>query len=314
VIRPAGGDWIKPRRLAAGDRVALIAPASAFPREEFDAGCEELRRLGFEPVFDERVFERSRFAAGDARLRAAALSDAWTDPSVRALIAVRGGYGSAELLPLIDPRAMIAGAKIFIGYSDTTALLSHHLRHHLVCFHGPMIDRRLSRGEAGYDRDSFLRAVTGTAPVGALTPTGLVALREGSAEGRLAGGTLTQLVSSLGTPWAFEPEPGAILFIEDIAERPYRVHRMLTQLAQAGRIERATAIVFGEFPSCDEPGGGHLIRDVLAEFMQQFAGPVLFGFPSGHTTGPTWTLPLGVRARVVTEPRPAVIIEEAAVV
>jgi muramoyltetrapeptide carboxypeptidase len=103
-----------------------------------------------------------------------------------------------------------------------------------------------------------------------------------------------------------------VLFLEDVSERPYRVHRLLTQLAQAGVLSQAAAIVFGEMPSCDEPGGEHTIRDVLREYVADFSGPVLFGFPSGHTKGATWTLPLGVVARVTTSP-PAVVIEEAAV-
>jgi muramoyltetrapeptide carboxypeptidase len=312
-VNGASGEWIKPQRLSLGDRVALVAPASPFSREDFAAGCDEIRRLGFEPVFDDRVFARRRFVAGEPALRAAALADAWAEPSIRAIIAVRGGYGSAELLPLLDPRAMLAARKIFVGYSDTTTLLSYHLRHRMVCFHGPMIDRRLSRGADGYDRHSFLASLTSAEPVGELAPAALVVLRGGSATGRLAGGTLTQLVSSLGTPWPFAPVDGSILFIEDIAERPYRIHRMLTQLSQAGVLGRASAIVFGEFPSCDEPGGEHLIRDVLTEFVQPFNGPVLFGFPSGHTAGPTWTLPFGVRARVVTAPRAAVVVDESAV-
>ena len=103
-----------------------------------------------------------------------------------------------------------------------------------------------------------------------------------------------------------------MLFIEDVGERPYRIDRMLTQLAQAGILARAGALVFGELPSCDEPGGEHAIRDVLFDLVRGFDGPVLFGFPSGHTTGPTWTLPFGVRARVITSPA-AVVIEEGAV-
>ena len=137
-------------------------------------------------------------------------------------------------------------------------------------------------------------------------------MRDGEASGLLFGGTLTQLTASLGTPWAFDPPAGCVLFIEEIRERPYRIDRMLTQLSQAGIFDRARALVFGEMPSCDEPGGEHPIRDVLFDFVRDFRGPVLFGFPSGHTTGPTWTLPLGVRTRVVTSP-PAVVIEEAAV-
>lgn len=309
---PTVRSWKKPRRLQRGDRVALIAPASGFERDAFDSGVAELGRLGFEAVWDDRVFARDRFVAGAAAERVAALHDAWSDPSIAAIVAVRGGYGSAQMLPLLDADLMRRAAKAFVGYSDVTALLSFHLQHGLVCFHGPMIDRRLSLGEAGYHRDSFLRAITGDEPVGELTPPGLEALRPGEAAGVLVGGTLTQLAASLGTPWAFDPPEGAIVFLEDVGERPYRIHRLLTQLAQAGCLARAAALVFGELPSCDEPGGLHTIRDVLAEFARDFQGPVLFGFPSGHTAGPVWTLPLGVRVRVVTA-RPAVVVEETAV-
>jgi muramoyltetrapeptide carboxypeptidase len=308
------GEWIKPRRVRPGDRIALLAPASAFQRADFDAGVSELRKLGFDPVYDDRVFERKRFVAGDAERRAAALMEAWDDTSIAAIVAVRGGYGSAQLLPLLDPARMIAARKVFVGYSDITALLSFHLQHRLICFHGPMIERRLGRAEEGYHASSFWPVICETAPIGELVPTGLVTLRKGEASGLLVGGTLTQLAASLGTPWAFTPPAGSLLFIEDVAERPYRIDRMLTQLNQSGVLQRAGGIIFGEFPSCDEPTGEHRIQDVLAEFMRDFPGPVMFGFPSGHTNGPTWTLPFGVRARMFTGSRSGVIIEEAAVV
>ncbi len=304
--------WIKPRRLQPGDRVALVAPASPFKREEFEAGVKELQTLGYEAVYDDRVFVRKHFVAGEPALRAASLQDAWRDPSIAAIIAVRGGYGSAQMLPLLDPEAMRQAAKIFIGYSDNTALLLFHLSHRVVCFHGPMIERRLAAGASGYHRESLLRAVTQTEPVGELMPPALEVLRAGEATGLLVGGTLTQLAASLGTPWAFDPPAGCVLFIEDISERPYRIDRMLTQLTQAGVLSRASALVFGELPSCDEPGGEHTIRDVLREFVAGFSGPALFGFPSGHTRGATWTLPFGVTATVRTAPA-ALVIDEAAV-
>jgi muramoyltetrapeptide carboxypeptidase len=304
--------WLKPQRLSHGDRVALVAPASPFRREDFDAGVRELSALGFEPVFDDRVFDRARFVAGAAAVRAAVLHDAWRDPSIRAIIAVRGGYGSAQLLPLLDVSLMRSARKILVGYSDITTLLSFHVQHGVVAFHGPMIERRLGAGPDRYHQPSFLAAVTRAEPLGALRPPSLEVLRPGDARGLLCGGTLTQLAASLGTPWAFQPPPGSVLFIEDVGERPYRIHRMLTQLAQSGVLARAAALVFGELPSCDEPGGAHAIRDVLREFVADFAGPVLFGFPSGHTTGPTWTLPFGVQARITTAPA-TLIVEEAAV-
>ena len=305
--------WIKPRRLRPGDRIALVAPASPFKRDELDAGVAELAALGYEAVYDDRVFARERFLAGTAALRAASLTDAWRDPAIRAIVAIRGGYGSAQMLPLLDATLMRDAAKIFVGYSDTTALLTYHLNHGLGCVHGPMIERRLAAGEAGYHRESFLRAVAIAEPAGELAPDGLDALRGGEASGTVVGGTLTQLVASLGTPWSPDVPDDCVLFLEDVGERPFRVHRMLTQLAQAGVLRKVAALVFGEMPSCDEPGGDPAIRDVVFDFVREFHGPVVFGFPSGHTTGATWTIPFGVRGRVVTAPRPALVIEEAAV-
>jgi len=301
------------RRLKSGDRVALVAPASSFPAEELAAGVAELARLGLEAVYDESVFAKDRFVAGAADVRARAIQRAWADPSIAALIAMRGGYGSAQLLPLLDPVLLRSARKALVGYSDITAILSFYQLNGLTAIHGPMVDRRLSKGTSAYDEDSFRRVLMSAEPAGEFRPAALDVLRPGRAAGTLAGGTITQLVSSLGTPWAFDAPQGCALFLEDIGERPYRIHRMLTQLAQAGVFSRAGAIVFGEFPDCDEPGGDPAIRDVLREFTGSFAGPVLFGFPSGHTAGATWTLPLGVRADIVGESSPAVIITEAAV-
>jgi len=304
---------IKLRRLHSGDRIALVAPASSFPHEEVAAGVAELARLGFEAVYDDSLFEKERFVAGSVETRVRAIHKAWEDPSIAALIAMRGGYGSAQLLPFLNPGVLIAGRKALIGYSDLTAVLGLYLRHGLVGIHGPMIDRRMSKGPAGYDETSFRRVMMQSEPAGEFSPSQLEVLHPGVARGVLVGGTLTQLMASMGTPFEFVPPTGSVLFIEDIGERPYRIHRMLTQAAQAGLFAHARAIVFGEFPGCAEPSGDPEIRDVLRDFTAEFRGPVLFNFPSGHTTGATWTLPFGVEAEVISDPIPSVRMLEAAV-
>ncbi|MGE3509756.1 MAG: LD-carboxypeptidase [Vicinamibacterales bacterium] len=305
----------KTRALVAGDRLAVVAPASAFDREQFDQGLEELRRLGFEPVYDDSVFARHRYLAGGAELRAAALIRAWSDQSIAGIIAVRGGYGSAQLLPLIDPALVRRAAKPLIGYSDITTLLNFQtLTCGVVSFHGPMLDRRLGRGDAGYDRDTFVRALCQTVPLGDLAPDGLEVVRPGDASGPLLGGTLTQLLATLGTPYAFDPPHGYVLLLDEVGERPYRLDRMVTQARQAGLLARANAVVIGELPNCDEPGGDVTGRSVMAELFADFPGPVIIGFPTGHTCGPTFTLPLGVTCRVVATGHPRLVIEESAVV
>jgi muramoyltetrapeptide carboxypeptidase len=304
----------KPRALRSGDRVALVAPASAFAREEFDAGILELQALGFEPVYDDTVFQRREYVAGPPGIRAQAWQRAWEDPSVAALIAVRGGYGSVQILPLLDHDSIRRAVKAFIGYSDNTSLLAWlTTRCDIVSFHGPMLDRRFSRGPAGYDRDSFLRCLCRPEPAGDITHPQVESLAAGEAAGMLVGGTLTQLVASLSTPYAFEPPRGCVLFLDEVAERPYRIDRMLTQLRLSGILGRASALVFGELPNCDEPGGRPTARAMVSDMMSGFPGPILFGLPSGHTVGATLTLPFGVRARVVASRHPTLVIEEAAV-
>ena len=304
----------KPHALKPGDRIAVVAPASAFARVEFDAGVAELRSLGFEPIYEESVFERRAYAAGSATTRAAAFTRAWRDPSVAALIAVRGGYGSVHLLPLLGESLLLGEPKAFIGYSDNTSLLSWlTLIGGIVSFHGPMLEGRLARGEAGYDRATFLRCLCRSEPADEISHPQVEVLHSGEAAGILIGGTLTQLCASLGTPYAFDPPAGCVLFLDEVAERPYRLDRMLTQLYLSGILSRASALVFGELPRCDEPAGTPTAREVVEELTRGFRGPILYGLPSGHTAGPTLTLPFGVRARVLTTPRPSLIIEEAAV-
>jgi muramoyltetrapeptide carboxypeptidase len=303
---------IHPRRLHAGDRVAFVAPASGFKAKDLEAGAAELQRLGFQAVYSPDILARTAFEAGPPELRARLLYEAWRDPTIAAIVAMRGGYGSQQLLPLLDPEVMRQGRKLLIGYSDITALLCWSFAHGVVSLHGPMVEGRLAGGPSAYDEATFIRAVTRSEPLGALTAPGVEAFGHGDAWGVTIGGTLTQIVAMLGTPWAVDVPRGAILLLEDVAERPYRIHRMLTQLAQSGVLARAGALVFGEFRGCDEPGGVPAIRDVLRDFTRGFPGPVLFGLPFGHTRGAPLSVPIGVRARVTTTP-PALVVEEAAV-
>jgi muramoyltetrapeptide carboxypeptidase len=174
-----------------------------------------------------------------------------------------------------------------------------------------MVERRLAAGPSAYDPDSFQRTL-GSEPVGELAAEGLEVVRAGEAVGPLFGGTLTQLLASFGTPFEFRPPSGHVLFLDEVGERPYRIHRMLTQWRFAGRLREAAAVVFGQLPRCDEPGGAVTARAVVEECLADFHGPVLFGFPSGHTTTPLISLPLGVDTRVVATGRPRLVIEEAA--
>jgi muramoyltetrapeptide carboxypeptidase len=150
-------DVRKPRALAPGARFAVVSPASPFDLDEFDAGIAELRTLGFDPVWDDRVFARRGFVSGDAALRAELFDEAWQRPDVDALIGVRGGYGSVQMLPHLDPARLTERPCAFIGYSDLTSLLTFLVcQCGIVAFHGPSVAGRLGRGSQAYDRESFI--------------------------------------------------------------------------------------------------------------------------------------------------------------
>jgi muramoyltetrapeptide carboxypeptidase len=305
---------LKPRALAPGDRLAVVAPASPFTRDDFDRGIDEIRRLGFVPVYDDTVFARRAYVSGPADVRAAAIHAAWRDPSIAGLIGVRGGFGSVQILPLLDCDEARRSRKPFIGYSDLTSVLTFlTITCGLIAFHGPMLAGRLGKGEARYDRASLVNALCRPEPMGELAPAALETLRPGEAAGRLLGGTLTQLLGSLGTPFAFAPPDGYVLLLDEVGERPYRLDRMVTQLRQTGLLTKASAVVIGELPNCDEPSGEPSARTVMADLFGDFPGPVVIGFPSGHTNGPAMTLPVGVMSRVIADRRPRLVIEESAV-
>lgn len=304
---------IKIRPVRPGATVALVAPASPFPRAEFDRGVAELQRLGFNTWWDDRVFDAGVFVAGTPEVRAASLRDALLNPDVDAIMAVRGGYGSMQLLPFIDPAEWQSRRTAFIGYSDVTSM--HTVINQaagLVSIHGPMLEGRLARGPEAYDPPSFLTSLLDHV-VGEIGGPSLIALRSGGeVSGPIFGGTLTQLVASLGTPYAFDPPAGFVLFLDEVGERPYRLDRMITQLKFAGILSRAVAVICNEMPKCDEATGTPTARDTVYAALEGFPGPVLFGLPSGHATSESVTLPFGVTTRAIAGARPRVIVEEAA--
>jgi muramoyltetrapeptide carboxypeptidase len=312
MTRAAGASLAGYRPAGPGSRVALVAPASPVDRSVVEAGAAELRRLGFEPVWDESVFAREGFVAGSVELRARALNHALTRPDVDAVVAVRGGYGSIEILPRLDIDRIAERRTAFVGYSDVTSV--HLFLAGLAgmrSVHGPMIDRRLATGPAAYDPVSFVASL-GTAPMGELRSATVDVIRSGEAEGPLFGGTLTQMLASFETPFSITFPPGHVLFIDEVGERPYRLRRMLAQWQLSGRLAHAAAIVFGQLPGCDEPSGTPTAASVIAEVLADFNGPVLTGFPSGHTTTPLVTLPLGVRVRVHAGSDPRLVFDEPA--
>jgi muramoyltetrapeptide carboxypeptidase len=295
----ANAKIIRPPALRRGDKIGLIAPASSFNREGFTAGCERLRQMGYEPVYSQDIFDRDIYFAGSAERRTRELKELWQRDDIAALICVRGGYGSNYLLEQLDFAQMAAQPKILVGCSDITTLLTAiHDRTGLVTFHGPMIAKDIAGNS--FDLSSWQHALGGAknwdVPTG-----GMETLRAGKAAGKLYGGCLSMLVASLGTPYETQPD-GSILFIEDVAEKPYRIDRMLMQLRLAGKLEGVRGFVFGEMLDCTPPAGEtYTLQQVIMRVLSPFNVPVVYGLKSGHVTSGNITLPIGVQAELVAE-------------
>jgi muramoyltetrapeptide carboxypeptidase len=287
---------VRPPALRPGDKIAVIAPASAFDRAMFEAGCAELQRLGYRTVCRADIFDRDIYFAGSAERRVREFHEMWERDDVRAIICARGGYGCNYLLPRLDLELIRRKPKIFIGSSDITALLTYmHDSTGLVTFHGPMVAGDFARRHA--DETQF-RAVLSSQNETTLKLDRTGALRGGMAEGTLYGGCLSILVASLGTPYEIQVPMGAILFLEDIGEPAYRLDRMLMQLKLAGRFRNVRGIIFGEMQGCTAPAGYEL-KDVLLRVIDDLDVPVVWGVKSGHVSqGPNVTLPIGMRAKL----------------
>ena len=268
----------------------MVAPSSPFDPAAFEAGVEKLRTR-YQVKFDEEIRDRRGYLAGEDTRRLAELRGAMEDPDVTAIVAARGGYGATRLLETLTVAEVATRPKLLVGFSDVTALHAAWGRAGLRSLHGPMVAALGRDREDGLDR--FVAAAEGDPPPPLRATAALVG---GTAEGPLLGGNLAVLASLLGTPW--EPRVhGAVLLLEDVGERPYRIDRMLTSLRLAGWFERVVAVVLGGFTDCEPGPDGTTVEQVLAERLGDLPVPVLTGLPSGHA-GHNVPLPLGAPAKV----------------
>ena len=300
--------FIRPERLCFGDTIGIVAPASAPPDPKaVDLAAAGLEHLGFKPKLGKNVRARLGFIAGTDRERAADLMAMFTDKRVRAIICLRGGYGTSRILDRLDYGIIRRHPKILSGYSDITSLhLALVKKIGLVGFHAPMLNGELADSKTPtFTRESFLRTVMKAAPAGNICD-GYVGdtvsvIRGGTAEGRLLGGNLTLICASLGTPY-MPSFKGKILFFEDIGEKPYRVDRSLTHLLNAGVLSQVAGVAVGVNKECHDPKAKRkeywqTCADVLKERLSRLGVPVVTGLPFGHVALNA-TIPVGVRARL----------------
>jgi muramoyltetrapeptide carboxypeptidase len=288
---------VRPAALQSGDTVGIIAPSSGFRRDEFEAGCAHLLRIGYRPFYLSSIFDRELYFGGSVERRVGELHEMFRRPEVKAILCARGGYGCNYLLPHLDLALIRANPKIFAGCSDVTTLLTYLSdAAGLVTFHAPMIAGDFARPD-GVDEQSWAAAVSSAAEYQReFSSAEVQVLSPGTAEGILYGGCLSLLCASLGTPYEIQT-PGTILFIEDRAERPYRIDRMLMQLKLAGKFDSVRGIVFGEMIDCSETGAlDYTLQQIIMRVLADLKIPIAFGLKSGHVSSNAMTLPFGVRA------------------
>jgi muramoyltetrapeptide carboxypeptidase len=316
---------LRPKALRAGDTVGLITPSSYVSDPDRLALAERTARyFDLVPKFGKNVRKREGYLGGTVEDRLEDLHAMFRDPEVKAVFAIRGGYGASQLLDRIDYDLIRANPKIFLGYSDITALhLAIQKRAGMVTFHGPIVLSRFTPFTQTY----FRKALFETDPIGRVTnppdsdplrPTHMLrTVRPGTARGPLFGGNLTLIATTMGTPYEIETA-GRILFLEDVDEEPYSIDRMLTQLRLAGKLDSAAGLIFGECHDCQprefKPSYESTLSvgEVVDDILGRLRIPVLSGLTIGHTDDQL-TLPLGVMSQLDAD-KGELTIEEPGVV
>jgi muramoyltetrapeptide carboxypeptidase len=300
---------VRPKRLAPGETVALVAPASAtFQTVDLDIARESLEALGLKVKVGRHLLARHGYLAGADKDRAADINAFFADRDVRAVLPIRGGWGSARLLPYLDFDAIRRNPKVVLGYSDITALLlSIHAKTGLITFHGPNGMGRWDAWSVDHMRRVLFNAEAPTLenPRSLSDRNSLVQIEHrvrtihpGTARGRLLGGNLTVLTAIIGSPY-LPAWDGAILFLEDVGEDVYRVDRMFTQLKLAGVLEKIRGFVFGTCAECG-PGEGYgslTFEEIFADHVKPLGVPAWSGAMIGHQMQ-QWTVPVGAEAEI----------------
>jgi len=295
--------------LRGGSRVAVVSPASSAKPELVAAGVERLRAFGYEPVMMPHALAHGPlYYAGSAEERVQDLHAAFADKSIDGVICTRGGWGSAELLPLLDARIIRENPKVFVGYSDHTSLHTWFWNEcGMPTFYAPMVAADWSKDD-GVDERSWKAAVEGQRSSGVWgldEQDGMRVLQQGTASGRLLGGCLSILCESLGTPWAFQVKEPSVLFVEDIGTKPYKWDRFLQHLKFAGLMEQVTGVVFGDMSANIDANEMELMESACLHALGDFKGPVVMGLKCGHLDAGNRSIKLGAKVNLMCDALPS---------
>lgn len=318
---PSSKKQTKPSRLKKGDTIALVTPGSYITEQEKEESINNIRNLGFNVVYSNRLMQKNGYFSSTDEERAVDLNEMFERQDVHAIMCARGGYGCARILPYLDYDLIEDNPKALIGFSDVTALqYAIFKKTGLITFHGPVSISTFSsfsvkNFESVLLNPTFESELLNSTTGNNYNPYGITVISEGIAEGELAGGNLSICVSLIGTEYDIDYS-GKIIFLEEFLEEPYRVDRMLTQMIQAGKFSNAAGIALGVFKLC-EPNktnpafqGSFSLLDVLKDRLGNLGIPVIYGLSFGHVAD-KFTLPFGGKAELNSETKRLKLIEPA---
>lgn len=311
---------IKPLRLREGDKLGLVSPAGFISEEELLESTDNLKKLGFETVAGKYALNRNGYLAGTDKERADDLNTMFADKTIKGIVCTRGGYGAARILPYLDYEIIRNNPKVLIGYSDITVLISAiYAKTGMVSFHGPVGISTYNDYSVKHFRNVLMypsaKYEMSNPPPAQDEKSPLYPIRSGTAEGILYGGNLSLVVSLIGTEYDNDTS-GCIIYLEEVGEEPYRIDRMLTQMIQAGKFQKAAGVAVGVFSKCESKptqsgiSNSFTLSEVLMDRLYPLGIPVVYGLSFGHITN-KFTIPTGIKARLDTEAATLTLLEPA---
>ena len=305
----------KPQALRRGDTIGIVAPAWSFDPAMFKEGVEKLKGLNFKVKYDRSIFNKHWSMAGHDKERARQINRMFADKKVKAIFCAKAGYGSMRTIPFLDKNIIRRNVKIFIGYSDITALLSYlYKTAKMVVFHGPVVSGEIRNDMNPITLKYLLKAVTQTKPLWSISVSGVKLLKPGKATGVLVGGNMSLIMSAIGTPYEIDTR-NKILFLEDVGEGLETIDDYLMQLKMAGKFKKIKGLIFGKMIKCvDYSGKKYTIKNILYDILKDINVPIVYDFPSGHKLPGdiNVTLPFGVSVTLDAD-KPKLIINESGV-
>jgi len=312
---------IKPARLKLGDTIALVTPGSYITDQEKEESINNLRSLGFNVTYSDRMMQKNGYFSSTDKERAADLIEMFERKDVQGIMCARGGYGCARILPFLDYEVIENNSKPLIGFSDVTAIqYAIYKNSNLITFHGPVSISTFSRFSTENFQNVLMNpteelVLKNSTTANNYNPYGTTVISEGTAEGELIGGNLSIAVSLIGTEYDIDYS-GKIIFLEEFIEEPYRIDRMLTQMIQAGKFEDAKGIALGVFKLCEPSktnpsfADSYTLMEVLKDRLGNLGIPVIYGLSFGHVVD-KFTIPFGVRAELNTKSQELKLLEPA---